>query len=141
MRFGSSILSPKRRQRLVAWLRNGGHFALEDGHDAEFRYDAVPIGALQVAERNRRSSDCDYSTPDMALQLKVRAITPKRRSRLAACSLSIARIREDGCAAGAGDQRAGLKPANIQQASIASFLTDGREQRYSLFIDPLRRRR
>jgi GntR family transcriptional regulator / MocR family aminotransferase len=41
------ILSSKRRQRLVGWLRDGGHFALEDDYDAEFRYDAVPIGALQ----------------------------------------------------------------------------------------------
>lgn len=41
------VLSAKRRQYLVRWLRDGDRLALEDDYDAEFRYDQAPVGALQ----------------------------------------------------------------------------------------------
>lgn len=41
------ILSANRRQQLVHWLHDRDALALEDDYDAEFRYDQVPVGALQ----------------------------------------------------------------------------------------------
>lgn len=40
------VLSAARRTALVEWTR-GGHLAIEDDYDAEYRYDRAPVGALQ----------------------------------------------------------------------------------------------
>jgi GntR family transcriptional regulator/MocR family aminotransferase len=40
-------LDTPRRQWLVDWARRAGALVLEDDYDAEFRYDRVPVGALQ----------------------------------------------------------------------------------------------
>lgn len=42
-----SVLSPPRRQALVAWAREHDTLLIENDYDAEFRYDGAPIGALQ----------------------------------------------------------------------------------------------
>ncbi|MHB1861057.1 MAG: MocR-like pyridoxine biosynthesis transcription factor PdxR [Solirubrobacteraceae bacterium] len=39
-------LSPARRSELLAWAGGGG-MVIEDDYDAEFRYDGLPLGALQ----------------------------------------------------------------------------------------------
>jgi GntR family transcriptional regulator/MocR family aminotransferase len=41
------ILSAARRHELVAWARARPGFIVEDDYDAEYRYDAAPIGAMQ----------------------------------------------------------------------------------------------
>lgn len=41
------VLSPARRQALVAWATATGAVILEDDYDAEFRYDRQPVGSLQ----------------------------------------------------------------------------------------------
>ena len=41
------VLSPARRSALVAWARERRALVIEDDYDAEFRYDAEPVGALQ----------------------------------------------------------------------------------------------
>jgi len=41
------VLSAERRAALVAWARAGDRLVIEDDYDAEFRYDAEPLGALQ----------------------------------------------------------------------------------------------
>jgi GntR family transcriptional regulator / MocR family aminotransferase len=40
-------LDARRRHQLVAWARRHDALIIEDDYDAEFRYDRVPIGALQ----------------------------------------------------------------------------------------------
>jgi GntR family transcriptional regulator/MocR family aminotransferase len=40
-------LDPDRRCELVGWARRNDALIIEDDYDAEFRYDRLPIGALQ----------------------------------------------------------------------------------------------
>lgn len=42
-----SVLSGERRRQLLAWSRERGGLIVEDDYDAEFRYDRVPVRALQ----------------------------------------------------------------------------------------------
>jgi GntR family transcriptional regulator/MocR family aminotransferase len=42
-----AVLSPARRNELVAWARRSGALVVEDDYDAEYRYDRDPIGSLQ----------------------------------------------------------------------------------------------
>ncbi len=42
-----AVLSPLRRERLLAWARERGALIIEDDYDAEFRYDGPACGALQ----------------------------------------------------------------------------------------------
>jgi GntR family transcriptional regulator/MocR family aminotransferase len=42
-----AVLSPTRRNELVAWARSTGALIVEDDYDAEYRYDRDPIGSLQ----------------------------------------------------------------------------------------------
>ncbi|MEE4541748.1 PLP-dependent aminotransferase family protein [Streptomyces sp. V4-01] len=40
-------LSPARRTAVAAWARETGGLVVEDDYDGEFRYDRLPVGALQ----------------------------------------------------------------------------------------------
>jgi GntR family transcriptional regulator / MocR family aminotransferase len=41
------VLSPERRTELVEWARRHGALIVEDDYDAEYRYDRMPVAALQ----------------------------------------------------------------------------------------------
>jgi GntR family transcriptional regulator/MocR family aminotransferase len=41
------VLGGERRRELLAWARTGARLVIEDDYDAEFRYDRVPVRALQ----------------------------------------------------------------------------------------------
>lgn len=41
-------LSPSRRTAAVEWAERTGGFVLDDDYDGEFRYDRLPVGALQA---------------------------------------------------------------------------------------------
>jgi GntR family transcriptional regulator / MocR family aminotransferase len=41
------VLDARRRRALVAWAHRRDALIIEDDYDAEFRYDRVPVGALQ----------------------------------------------------------------------------------------------
>jgi GntR family transcriptional regulator/MocR family aminotransferase len=41
------VLSAGRRAELAAWVRRTGAYVIEDDYDAEYRYDRLPIGAVQ----------------------------------------------------------------------------------------------
>ena len=41
------VLSPGRRESLIAWARERNALILEDDYDAEYRYDRDPVAALQ----------------------------------------------------------------------------------------------
>ena len=47
------VMAPERRTSLVAWARDRGALLIEDDYDAEFRYDRMPIGALQGLDPER----------------------------------------------------------------------------------------
>jgi GntR family transcriptional regulator/MocR family aminotransferase len=42
-----AVMTPKRRLALVAWAASTGGLVIEDDYDAEFRYDRLPVGAIQ----------------------------------------------------------------------------------------------
>ncbi|MFN8224806.1 MAG: PLP-dependent aminotransferase family protein [Gaiellales bacterium] len=42
-----AVVGDERRRALITWARRHGTVILEDDYDAEFRYDRVPVGALQ----------------------------------------------------------------------------------------------
>jgi GntR family transcriptional regulator / MocR family aminotransferase len=48
-----SVMTKARRETLAAWLSSPGRFLIEDDYDAEFRYDAEPMAALQGAFPDR----------------------------------------------------------------------------------------
>ena len=48
-----ATLDRRRRRELVAWARRSDALIIEDDYDAEFRYDRLPIGALQGLEPDR----------------------------------------------------------------------------------------
>jgi GntR family transcriptional regulator/MocR family aminotransferase len=41
------VMSPDRRHALLQWARESDGLVVEDDHDAEYRYDRTPVGALQ----------------------------------------------------------------------------------------------
>jgi GntR family transcriptional regulator/MocR family aminotransferase len=41
-----AVMSPERRQALVAWAKDRRTLILEDDYDAEYRYDREPIGSI-----------------------------------------------------------------------------------------------
>lgn len=47
------VLSPGRRQQLLAWAEAGNGLLIEDDYDAEFRYDRPPVPALQASAPHR----------------------------------------------------------------------------------------
>jgi len=42
-----SVLTPERRQQLLAWAPRRSGFIIEDDYDAEYRYDRPAVGTLQ----------------------------------------------------------------------------------------------
>ena len=42
-----AVLSPARRQQLLAWASRVSGFVIEDDYDAEYRYDRAAVGSLQ----------------------------------------------------------------------------------------------
>ncbi|MFD9440854.1 PLP-dependent aminotransferase family protein [Streptomyces sp. NPDC060006] len=48
-----TVLSPRRRARLVRWARETDGFVIEDDYDAEFRYDRHPVAVIQGMDPSR----------------------------------------------------------------------------------------
>ena len=46
-------LSASRRLQLLDWARRSGAWILEDDYDSEYRYESLPIAALQGLDRGR----------------------------------------------------------------------------------------
>ncbi len=47
------VLSPRRREALLAWAHRVDGLVIEDDYDAEFRYDRRPVAALQGMDPHR----------------------------------------------------------------------------------------
>jgi GntR family transcriptional regulator/MocR family aminotransferase len=53
--FPTGVVMPlSRRLQLLGWARRAGAFVLEDDYDSEFRFDGLPIEALQGLDRDER---------------------------------------------------------------------------------------
>ncbi|MGH2428977.1 MAG: PLP-dependent aminotransferase family protein [Candidatus Limnocylindria bacterium] len=48
-----AVLGPSRRSALVDWARRHDALVIEDDYDAEFRYDRMPVGAVQGLDPGR----------------------------------------------------------------------------------------
>lgn len=65
-----ATLDPDRRRRLIAWARRNDALIIEDDYDAEFRYDRVPVAALQgLASERVVYIGCASKTVSPALRL------------------------------------------------------------------------
>ena len=65
-----AVLSPRRRGELVQWAADSGTLIIEDDYDAEFRYDRLPIGALQgIGPDHVVYGGCASKTLNPALRL------------------------------------------------------------------------
>ncbi len=65
-----ATLAADRRRALVSWARQHDALIIEDDYDAEFRYDRVPIGALQGLAPDRVAYvGCASKTVTPALRL------------------------------------------------------------------------
>ena len=47
-------MSAARRLQLLAWARESGAWILEDDYDSEYRYESLPVAALQGLDRDAR---------------------------------------------------------------------------------------
>jgi GntR family transcriptional regulator/MocR family aminotransferase len=47
------VMAPERRMALIDWANRRDALLIEDDYDAEFRYDRLPIGALQGLDPDR----------------------------------------------------------------------------------------
>jgi GntR family transcriptional regulator/MocR family aminotransferase len=82
------VLSPPRRQQLLAWAARTDGFIVEDDYDAEYRYDRQAVGALQGLAPERilyAGSASKILAPGLRLgwllacgRLVERAVTAKR---------------------------------------------------------------
>ena len=65
-----AVLSPARRNALIAWARRRDAVVVEDDYDAEFRYDRTPVAALQGLDPDRVVyAGCASKTLTPALRL------------------------------------------------------------------------
>jgi GntR family transcriptional regulator / MocR family aminotransferase len=47
------VMTPARRAALIGWAARTGGLVVEDDYDAEFRYDRIPVGAIQGLDPGR----------------------------------------------------------------------------------------
>ena len=77
-------LHPSRRTAVVEWARRTDGYVLDDDYDGEFRYDRLPVGALQALESRSGSpisgSASKSLSPVLRLGWMVLPTTSSRRS-------------------------------------------------------------
>jgi GntR family transcriptional regulator/MocR family aminotransferase len=49
-----ATMSASRRLQLLNWARGRGAWIIEDDYDSEYRYESLPVGALQGLDRDER---------------------------------------------------------------------------------------
>jgi GntR family transcriptional regulator / MocR family aminotransferase len=120
-----ATLDAGRRAALLAWARRHDALIVEDDYDAEFRYDRVPIGALQGLDPERIVYvGCASKTVTPALRLGWLAAPPQ---------LVDALEREKRF----DDMGSGL----LEQLAFARFVERGDFSRYLRRVRPIYRRR
>jgi GntR family transcriptional regulator/MocR family aminotransferase len=108
------VMSPKRRQELVAWARERGALIVEDDYDVEYRYDQQPIAALQgLAPDQVAFVGTTSKTLAPALRMAW-MVLPSRLSEAVEHELLVS----------------GVTPPTLEQIALASFMTDGSLERH-----------
>jgi GntR family transcriptional regulator/MocR family aminotransferase len=119
------VLSPARRAALAAWARRTGAFVIEDDYDAEYRYDRLPIGAVQgLAPEHVIHAHSVSKTLAPGLRLGW-AVLP---SQLAGDVAAEKRLSDLGTPV-------------LEQLTLAAFLARGELDRHLRHTRPLYRRR
>jgi GntR family transcriptional regulator/MocR family aminotransferase len=120
-----SVLAGERRAALLDWLRERNAVAIEDDYDAEYRYDRLPVGALQGLEPDRIVYGGSASKT-LAPALRIGwLVVPE--------ALLDAVVREK--------RAADLSTAHIEQYAFADFIACGELDRHLRRMRILYRRR
>jgi GntR family transcriptional regulator / MocR family aminotransferase len=120
-----AVLVGERRAALLDWLRERNAVAIEDDYDAEYRYDRLPVGALQGLEPDRIVYGGSASKT-LAPALRIGwLVVPE--------ALLDAVVREK--------RAADLSTAHIEQHAFADFIVRGELDRHLRRMRILYRRR
>ena len=120
-----AVLAGERRAALLDWLRERNAVAIEDDYDAEYRYDRLPVGALQGLGPDRIVYGGSASKT-LAPALRIgRLVVPE--------ALLDAVVREK--------RAADLSTAHIEQHAFADFIVRGELDRHLRRMRILYRRR
>jgi GntR family transcriptional regulator / MocR family aminotransferase len=120
-----SVLSAQHRAAVIRWATERGALIIEDDYDAEYRYDAAPVGALQGL------------APDHVVYAGSASKTLAPGLRLGWFVLP-ARLTEPMAAAKIAADRG--SPA-LEQLAFADFVTRGEFDRHLRRMRPVYRRR
>jgi GntR family transcriptional regulator/MocR family aminotransferase len=108
-------MSASRRLQLLEWARESGAWILEDDYDSEYRYESLPVAALQGLDRDARVIYIGTFSKVLfpALRLGYLALPADLVARFAA-------VRET----------ADNFPATLYQAVLADFIAEGHFARH-----------
>ena len=108
-------MSAARRLQLLEWARESGAWILEDDYDSEYRYESLPVAALQGLDRDARVIYIGTFSKVLfpALRLGYLALPADLVARFAA-------VRETS----------DNFPATLYQAVLADFITEGHFARH-----------
>jgi len=108
-------MSAPRRLKLLEWARRSGAWILEDDYDSEYRYESLPVSALQGLDRDSRVIYIGTFSKVLfpALRVGYVVVPPDLVRRFAA-------VRE------AMD----IFPATLNQAVLADFIEEGHFARH-----------
>jgi GntR family transcriptional regulator/MocR family aminotransferase len=108
-------MSASRRLQLLEWARRNGAWIIEDDYDSEYRYETLPIAALQGLDRDGRVVYIGTFSKVLfpALRLGYLVVPPDLVARFAA-------VRE------ATD----IFPPGLPQAALTDFLVEGEFARH-----------
>lgn len=109
-----AVMSPERRQQLVDWARRRDALIVEDDYDVEYRYDRHPISALQGLAPDHVAF-LGTTAKTLAPALRIAWIVPPDR----VVDQLTAALRITG-----------VTPPTLDQAALASFITDSGLERH-----------
>jgi len=105
-----ATLSASRRLQLLDWARRSGAWILEDDYDSEYRYESLPIAALQGLDQDSRVIYIGTFSKVLfpALRLGYLVVPPD----LAASFVAVRETMD-------------IFPSTLYQAALADFLNEG----------------
>ncbi len=108
-------MSAPRRLQLLEWARRSGAWVLEDDYDSEYRYESLPVSALQGLDRDSRVVYIGTFSKVLFPALRVGyLVVPKDLVR------RFAAVRET----------MDIFPATFNQAVLADFIEEGHFARH-----------
>lgn len=115
-------MSASRRMQLLNWAESGASWILEDDYDSEYRYESLPVAALQGLDRHDRVLYIGTFSKVLfpSLRLGYLVVPPDLVPRFRAVRRAM-----------------DISPPTFMQAVLADFLTEGH---FALHIRRMRRR-